>query len=116
MRHSEIFQNAVAARDAGDFKQSERLLMSMVQAGHNSAACFAVLGRVQWELDKADSAVIAFRKATELAPNSEEASLGLFHSLWELKRSDDAFEEMKRFLKSNKSDEYSKLLRELNQA
>lgn len=114
MNHSETFEKAVAARDTGDYEQSEELLTSIVESGHRSAACFAVLGRVRWELNNADGAVSAFQQAVELAPDSEETSLGLFHSLWDLDRTDDAFDEMKRYLKSNVSDEYPRLLEELN--
>lgn len=48
-----------------------------------------------------------------LSPHSEMASLGLFHSLWRTDRTDAAFDEMRRFLKSNDSPHYRRLLRDL---
>jgi hypothetical protein len=54
-----------------------------------------------------------FGRAVALAPRSERASLGLFHSLWEIGEYDQAFNEMRRFLGSSDSKEYSRLIRDL---
>jgi hypothetical protein len=56
----------------------------------------------------------AYYKVTaELNPRSELASLGLFHSLWELKNYRLAYQEMERFLSSNDADNYKVTLKEL---
>ena len=43
----------------------------------------------------------------------EQASLGLFHSLGRMGKTDAAFDEMRRFVKSNDSPRYRQLLREM---
>ena len=53
------------------------------------------------------------KRAVELSPRSELASVGLFHSLWDLGKVNQAFAEMRRFLRLSDSPEYSKLLRDL---
>jgi tetratricopeptide (TPR) repeat protein len=53
-----------------------------------------------------------FRAATELAPRLELASLGLFHSLWELSRHEDALREIVRYVEHKNSDGYRELLSE----
>lgn len=52
------------------------------------------------------------RRATELQPLSELASVSLFHVLWKQGRDDEAFAEMRRFLEIGESKEYRQLLAE----
>ena len=54
-----------------------------------------------------------YKKTTGLNPRSELASLGLFHSLWELKNYRRAYQEMERFLSSNEANNYKVTLKEL---
>jgi hypothetical protein len=50
---------------------------------------------------------------TGLSPHSEQASLGFFHSLWRIGRTNSAFDEMRRFVKSNDSPGYRELIRDM---
>jgi len=52
------------------------------------------------------------RQGTLLSPQSEKASLVLFHSLWKGGQRIEALDEMKRFLAIRPSEEYSKMLKE----
>jgi predicted Zn-dependent protease len=61
-----------------------------------------------------EEAISYFQQAVVLRPDSEAVSLGLFHCLWESDRMDDAFDEMKRFLTGNESEEYKRLLADIN--
>jgi hypothetical protein len=49
----------------------------------------------------------------DLSPHSEQASLGLFHSLWCSGKTNAAFNEMRRFVKSNDSPHYRQLIRDM---
>ncbi|HLM00977.1 MAG TPA: hypothetical protein VK400_07960, partial [Pyrinomonadaceae bacterium] len=50
----------------------------------------------------------------KLQPQSEYLSLMLFHSLWHMKKFDDALEEVKRFVAINGySKEYDLILKEI---
>ena len=112
----DVFQSATAARDAGRLEEAERLLQSISERDRTFPAFHAVYGHVLWGLERLDEAIDAFRQAVILAPNSEAVSLGLFHCLWEVERTDEAFDEMRRFLKNNKSEEYSRLLTDINRS
>lgn len=79
-----------------------------------SATVAIVLGDTYWDLGELDHALPWFLKAGDLKPSNELASLALFHCLWEMGRTDDAFDEMRRFLKDNDSDEYKQILEGLN--
>ena len=114
MTAATIFKAATMARDAGEYGKAESLLLSIDERDRDYATFYAVLGHVRWELGKIDEAIKSFRQAIGLAPNSEVVSVGLFHCLWEANRIDAAFEEMKRFLATNKSEEYSRLLADIN--
>jgi glycerol-3-phosphate O-acyltransferase len=50
-----------------------------------------------------------------VVPSSELASLGLFHSLIQQLKNDEAFAEMKRYVAEKPSEEYSRLLAEINE-
>ena len=71
---------------------------------------YGLAASIYFELDRFEEAVKKYRKATEISPKSEMASLGLFHSLWQLDRGDEAFEEMKRYMSIAESSEYNELL------
>jgi len=109
-----VFREAIKARDSNDYELAEKLLLSIAEQAQQFPTYHAVLGRVQWELKKLDSAIEAFHQAVRLTPNSEAVSLGLFHCLWEAGCTDDAFDEMKRFLVDNESVEYTQLLADIS--
>ena len=69
------------------------------------------------DLGKLDRAIPLYRRATQLSPKLERASLGLFHALWESDQLDEALEEMKRFqLLTNWScRDYVEILAEINE-
>jgi predicted Zn-dependent protease len=108
------FHEAVALKEEGDFDSARKILLKLHQDDPASAAILAVLGDVCWELQHLDEAISFFVEAVALKPTSETISLALFHCLWESKRTDDAFNEMKRFLANNESEEYARLLADFN--
>jgi len=114
MTVNEVFHAAIKARDSSDYELAEKLLLSIAEQAQQFPAYHAVLGHVQWQLKKLDGAIEAFHQAVRLAPDSEVVSLGLFHCLWQAERTDDAFDEMKRFLVNNESEEYTQLLADIN--
>ncbi|HEX4125277.1 MAG TPA: hypothetical protein VHY37_11165 [Tepidisphaeraceae bacterium] len=71
------------------------------------------LGLVYNEAGDQPKAQHAFRIAARLSPHSEQASLGLFHSLWHQGKTNAAFNEMRRFVKSNDSPRYRQLIRDM---
>ena len=104
------FSRAVELRDKGKPQDALAILHVLSQKPDATAAVFGVMGSLLWETESADSAIPSFQRATALSPHSEVASLGLFHTLFESGRTDDAFDEMRRFLKFAESEEYQSIL------
>ena len=77
---------------------------------------YGLLSVIYFELERFEEAAEYFKKTTILSPKSEMASLGLFHSLWQLKRYDESFDEMKRYMAISVSEEYNELAKNLDSA
>ena len=107
------FNNAVVLIDTGDYEAALSTLERLCTQLPTSAAIFAKLGEVYWELAKLPEAEASLRKATELAPSSEAASLALFHVLWDQDKQAEAFAEARRFLSTADSDAYRTLIADM---
>ncbi|HEX8249577.1 MAG TPA: hypothetical protein VF599_15475 [Pyrinomonadaceae bacterium] len=68
----------------------------------NQASILGMIGGIYFSLDDWKNSYIYYKKTAELSPKSETASIGLFHSLFELKKYDESFNEIKRFLTTSK--------------
>ena len=110
------FEEALRWKASGNFQEALDLLLGLQEELADSPAFLAVLADVYWELGQLDSAISNFRQGTALAPRAESLSLGLFHCLLEKGDSDGAFDEMRRFLATCESQEYSRLLKEINRS
>jgi predicted Zn-dependent protease len=97
----------------GKHREALRILNPLSRQHMRSAAVFGTLGRAFFEIGDMEKAGNAFRRAVDLNPKSELASLGLFHSLWGQEAASEAFAEMRRFLSMTDSTEYKTLLRDL---
>ena len=98
---------------AGLLDQAITHLVQSADDFPKAAKLWGYLGFLHGEAGDAVKAAQAFRKATGLSPHSEQASLGLFHSLWRSGKTNAAFDEMRRFVKANDSPRYRQLIREM---
>lgn len=110
-----ILKKANELVGSGDSEAALQLL-SKVGDDERKVGYFVVLGHAYWKCNNHSNAIEAFQHAVVAAPAFEAASLALFHCLLESGRDETAFEEMKRFMRSNTSVEYSRLLNEINRA
>jgi predicted Zn-dependent protease len=104
---------AIRENRAGRRSRALTLLVSLAAAYPKSAAVVGYLAGIYFESKQYALAEKSFRKTSRLSPKSELASLGLFHSLWQLGRRREAFAEMRRLLKLTDSEEYKTLLRDM---
>ena len=112
----DCFQKALDAEQAGRFMAAARIMEAMVKAYPQHAPLWWYLGGIYLhDLKRPREAMAAFRHATRLAPLSERASLGLFHSLWDSDLIDEALAEIKRYqLLTNWScEDYREIVEEL---
>ena len=117
--HENLFTEAIELRDSGNLGLAIEKLSKILEdkpSLKTATGVLGVMGNMYWDLKDYKSAAICYQKAVSNSPTSELASLGLFHSLWDLGDTDEAFEEMKRFLSLAESDEYVRLLKEIESA
>ena len=91
-------QQAIDLYHAGRLGDAIKLLQKLGKAFPESAKLWGYLGFLNREADQPVAAARCFRNAVELSPKSERASLGLFFTLWRLKKFDAALKEMARFV------------------
>ena len=107
------YDRAVQAMESEDFQGARDVLLNLHQQDPEAVEILLFLGYMDGKLGDVVQRIETFRKATELEPQLELASLGLFHALWEADRTDEAFDEMRRFLSQYESEEYTRLLADM---
>lgn len=111
-----LFEEAIKLRDSDKCLEAiEKFNEILSKSPKYKAPVLGVMGHIYFKLKDLEKALDCYEKTVNLSPKSELASLGLFHTLWNLGRHDDAFNEMKRFLSLSSSEEYTHLLSEMNQ-
>ena len=111
------FNEAIRLRDESRYDEALAILAALARQGEKLAAVYGVMGGILL-FNKGDvaGAIDCFRESTAHSPLSERASLGLFHSLWEAGDRDGAFAEMRRYTSQRQSDEYARILADLNES
>jgi predicted Zn-dependent protease len=109
-----LFEDALVCRDAGDNDKACKSLSSLISQYPDWSPPYSISGGISLNLRRFQEAEAYFRKAVQLKPTSEIASLGLFHALWEQSKRDEAMAEMKRFaLSGGISSDYKVILSEI---
>jgi tetratricopeptide (TPR) repeat protein len=111
-----LFKLATSLRNEGKLRESVEVLSKVLAeypADRYNPGIHTVLGGVYSNLEEYENALINFRKATELNPKSELASLGLYVTLSDLDKDEEALHELFRYLKIHPADLYKDTLEEL---
>ena len=74
---------AIDLKNQERYGEAVQLLEQLRETNPESASVHALLADALWERRDLIQAVASFQRAVELAPTSEMASLGLFHTLLE---------------------------------
>jgi predicted Zn-dependent protease len=98
----------------GNCSGALEIMKDLVDSNPRSAVLRSVLAGIFWELGELEIAEKEFKLAVGLDPESEKISLGLFHCLWDRQKKDEAFAEMKRFMAITDSEDYKKIIKEIN--
>jgi tetratricopeptide (TPR) repeat protein len=110
------FELGIELRDKGELTACTQVFLDILNDypnNKNISAIYVMLAGVYSDLNEYESALINFKKAVELNPNSELASLGLYITLATLDRDEQAIHELISFLKNNPADLYKTTLEEL---
>jgi tetratricopeptide (TPR) repeat protein len=111
-----MFEVGIELRNKGELRDSINMFSKILRhypTDKRTYLIYSVLAGVHADLEEHDKALINFRKATELNPKSELASLGLYVTLAKLDRDEEAIYELIRYLKSHPADLYKDTLQEL---
>jgi tetratricopeptide (TPR) repeat protein len=111
-----MFELAIELRNKGQLRDSINVLSKILNeypVDKKTYGIYSVLGGVLADLGENEKALINFKKATELNPKSELASLGLYVTLAKLDRDEEAIHELIRYLKSYPAKLYKDTLEEL---
>jgi tetratricopeptide (TPR) repeat protein len=108
------FSAVVKLKESGDLIGAKTLLLNLVSKHHEEGWLYWYLGHIYWRLGDLELAVNTFKRATAMAPQSERASLGLFHCLWQQGKTEEAMDEVARFMAIADSEDYREILAEIN--
>lgn len=113
----QCFEEAIELRDAGDLtKAVKKLKEALAMDPKNRATVLLILGDVYHSKKDFNRARECLQETVKLSPDSELASLILFHTLWDMKDEWAAFREAKRFLSRHDSKEYFLMIEEMRDA
>lgn len=109
------FDRAMELKIGGAAESAVEILFRLLDTGLHRPAVVGELGGIlYYELRDPVRALPFVQQSVVLSPHSELASLGLFHVLLALDRVDEAFDEMRRYLKDHTSEAYEEFLRDVN--
>ena len=114
LEYEKMFEKAIGFRNKGMIDGSIKILLKLINNYKEYQYAYIILGDIYWDKNELLKSIKLFKKAIEISPSSEKASLCLFHVLWEKGDREEALDEMKRYLKNYTSEEYSKILKEIN--
>lgn len=103
---------AIALKNQERYSEAAQILGDLRKTNPQSASVHALLGDALWEQGDLPKAVRSFKKAVKLSPESELASLGLFHTLMESGDKQGAIRELNRFRRVAASKEYDAIAKE----
>jgi len=109
------FNRALRLRDGGDWLGAAAIFEQLDVEHPNHPAILGVWGSIYFHLKDWQRALPLYQRTVSLSPESELASLGLFHSLWNVGKRKEALAEMKRFLSLKESEEYRQLIKEIGE-
>ncbi len=115
-RHAEIFDRAMVLRDEGQYPAAIAVLIELIAELSDAdqvllkAHSLVQLAYLYKQTGDCVDRELHLRRATEIAPRFELASLSLFLALIALDRREDAFREMLRYVALKASPGYRELL------
>jgi predicted Zn-dependent protease len=104
---------AIGLEATGQRSKAIETLEGLVSELPGVAAARAYLAWYYMETGRHDESILQSQKAVELATESERVSLVHFHVLWAAGHHAAAIDEMKRFTERHRSEDYTEILKEL---
>ncbi len=113
LQEKDLFDEALRLRDQGNLERATEILLGIAKRHPAVAATFGILGGIFNELGRFAEAEHYYRKATIRSPTSELAARGLFHSLWDQGKPDEAAAELRRYIQLCGSEEFEQIVKDI---
>ena len=115
----EILQQARTQLQTGKTDKARMLLLALLKKAPNNMAALLMLGGSYFSSEKFQEADMVFERLVLMEPGRGEFSIALFNTLWKQGRTEEALEEIKRFVsvadkQAEKAiiDQYAKIIKE----
>ncbi len=107
------FIQAIKERNNNNEDKAIEILKELLHDRPNSTEFILTLGGIYFNMGNYRSSLRLFKRATSLNPKSSLASLGYYHSLWELGYINAGLKEIDRFLEKSYLQDYLEIIKEL---
>ncbi len=94
----ESLAQAQALLQSGKSDEARMLLLALLKSDANNQAALLMLGGSYFTSEKLQEAEMVFERLVLMAPGRGEFSIALFNTLWKQGRTEEALEEIKRFM------------------
>ena len=98
MNIEDLLQKAKQFVDANQHDEARMCLLEVLKEEPSNKAALIILGGSYFSMEKYAEAEMVFERLILLEPGIGQFSIGLFNTLWRMKRQEEALEEIKRFL------------------
>lgn len=110
----EMLDRALALRNEKRYDEAVDVLQEIIKCCPDFPYAYGHLGDVFWRQEKLQEANHYFQETTRLLPKSQLASLGVFHTFWNMDMFQLALNEIKRFKEAGgKCKDYEEIVAEL---
>ena len=110
-----IINDALALKSQGKYTEGLKIMKQIEKEFPNDSVIHGIIASLFYEKNDFKKSEKYFRKTVELNPNSELASLGLFHSLISLNKENEALCELRNFIKTHSIKLYKVTIDELKE-
>ena len=93
-----ILHNARSLAEAGKKEESQMCLLAILKEEPDNIAALLMLGGAYFVDNNLKEAKVVFEHLVSLEPGSGQYSIALFNALWRLQQTDEALEEIRRFI------------------
>jgi predicted Zn-dependent protease len=93
-----ILNNARSLAEAGKKEESQMCLLAVLKEEPDNIAALLMLGGSYFVDNNLKEAKVVFERLVSIEPGSGQFSIALFNALWRLQQTDEALEEIRRFI------------------
>lgn len=93
-----ILNNARDLTEAGKKEEAQMCLLAVLKEDPDNIAALLMLGGAYFVDENYREAKVVFERLVTIEPGSGQFSIALFNTLWRLQQTDEALDEIRRFM------------------